>query len=148
MNPDEIAAHVNFYNNGDFLRDLFAWTVDQWPPARVALRERFTVSSLARDLVLICHRVDLPYADEGDELVVNEVVFGPKSKPPFSLDWTGETPAGAREKLCADTAGTGPAISHFMPEGLVVCPTFAPGMVGLAKVVVVRLGAVQDWRAR
>ena len=78
MNPDEIVAHVNFYNNGEFLRDLFAWAKDAWPPPPSAPRVRFEEAAPARDLVLTCHRVDLPHAREGDELVVNQIVFGPK----------------------------------------------------------------------
>ncbi len=81
MNPDEIVAHVNFYNNGEFLRDLFAWAKDAWPPPPSAPRVRFEEAAPARDLVLTCHRVDLPHAREGDELVVNQIVFGPKWRP-------------------------------------------------------------------
>ncbi len=149
MNPDEIVAHVNFYNNGEFLRDLFAWAKDAWPPPPSAPRVRFEEAAPARDLVLTCHRVDLPHAREGDELVVNQIVFGPKSALPFGLSWATETPQRAREQLSDDTStGSGLAISHFMPDGLVVATHFAAGFVGLTKVIVVRLGAVRDWRAR
>jgi len=151
MLADEIAAHVHGYRAGGFMRDLFEWATDTWPPAPTSPRARFVVEAIDRHLRLTFHRVaPLPDFGEGDELVLNQVEFMPGAALPFKLSWSTQTRQSAASALGSDTAegGNGLAVSFFQPDGRVVALHFLAGGVGLERVHVVRVGPEVDLSGR
>jgi hypothetical protein len=83
---------------------------------------------------------------EWDNIVIEGATFAAGAAMPFKLATQNETPAGA--KLSSDTFAAQAKISHFMPDGRVVALHLKPGMIGLDRAIVVRLGSALDWRQR
>ena len=76
------------------------------------------------------------------------VEFRPEAALPFGLSWSNETPEHAETVLGDDTSAPGERMSFFLDDFLVLALHFRRGLVGLDKVIAVRVGAERDWRRR
>jgi hypothetical protein len=149
MNPDDIASRVGCFGMGVFCHDLFDWFGVGWPRALTEPRERFELISSVRLITLKLYRLALTGAQhEWDNIVIEGATFAAGAAMPFKLATQNETPASAIGKLSSDTFAAQTKISHFMPDGRVVALHFKPGMIGLDRAIVVRLGGALDWRQR
>ena len=149
MNPDDIALRVGYFGMGVFCHDLFNWLGAGWPEALTEPRERFEIVSSVRLITLKLYRLALSDVQhEWDNIVVEGATFEAGAVMPLKLATRTETPAGAIAKLSSDTFAVQTKISHFMPDGRVVALHFKPGMIGLDRAIVVRLGGALDWRQR
>ena len=164
MNPqniaEEIASRVNCYHIADWAEQLAAHLAvapTLLLPETPALRH---VPLLGRKGVVLVFRY--PQAEQHSrsdpqKWALEDVTFFPQEhvehgRWPYSLPWgldaTGESPDSARSKLSNDTAG-GDArdiaagdrrITYFLSDARAVELTFGPGMRGLERISVSRLG--------
>jgi len=148
MLADQIANHVNYFNNGAFVGSLFDWADMGWPSPNPPPNESFEIASHLRYVTFKLYRLDegSVMREKWDDVVIEEVTFGAKAALPFQLSALVETPDSAMAKLSTDTYAADTRVSYFMPDGLVACLYFKPAMAGLQQVILARLGVVEDWQ--
>jgi hypothetical protein len=149
QDADDLAARINRYGFGDWLKTLLARLGQPTLPDGLAIaRQRVEVAAPRLGLTLTLYRrPDAMGPTLPDGIVLERARFAASpSALPYALDARRETPASAATKLGANHTGPGNRISYFLADAKIVELSFADSGEGLQSVLLARLGVEEPGR--